>query len=162
DRSVRRKTPEAQRPHRFKPAEWTHPNGHPRCLVCGDEEPIGGLCNNPAWEHKDVTGGGSGEGDSTTMPPAFGAHSFVLGRVEDANGKDVSRVNPYEAIFLRPWWIGSEDRRRKLKYDESEARDERGRWTATGALAAIGAPTTAPMSMLERTDIAQSLATKFE
>jgi len=39
-----KKTPEAQRPHKFKPAKWTHPNGHPRCLICGDEETIGGIC----------------------------------------------------------------------------------------------------------------------
>jgi hypothetical protein len=35
---------EAKRPHKFKAAEWTHPNGHPRCLVCGDEERTGGEC----------------------------------------------------------------------------------------------------------------------
>lgn len=34
--------------HKFKPAKWTHPNGHPRCLLCGDEEPIGGVCNSKA------------------------------------------------------------------------------------------------------------------
>lgn len=30
-------------PHKFKAAEWTHPNGHPRCLLCGDEQrvPVG-------------------------------------------------------------------------------------------------------------------------
>jgi len=38
------KTPEARQPHAFKAAEWTHPNGHPRCAVCGDEEPVGGRC----------------------------------------------------------------------------------------------------------------------
>lgn len=36
--------PGAQKPHPFKPAKWTHPNGHPRCLTCGDEEPVGGEC----------------------------------------------------------------------------------------------------------------------
>jgi hypothetical protein len=30
--------------HLFRAAEWTHPNGHPRCLRCGDEEPEDGLC----------------------------------------------------------------------------------------------------------------------
>lgn len=34
--------------HKFKAAEWTHPNGHPRCLRCGDEERIGGMCNKEA------------------------------------------------------------------------------------------------------------------
>jgi hypothetical protein len=38
------KKPAAKRRHKFKPAEWTHPNGHPRCLTCGDEEPEGGYC----------------------------------------------------------------------------------------------------------------------
>ena len=33
-----KKKPEASKPHKFKPAEWTHKNGHPRCLICGDEE----------------------------------------------------------------------------------------------------------------------------
>lgn len=36
--------PEAQAPHKFKPAQWTHPNGHPRCIICGDEERTGGMC----------------------------------------------------------------------------------------------------------------------
>jgi len=31
--------------HEFKSAKYTHPNGHPRCLVCGDEESIGQVCN---------------------------------------------------------------------------------------------------------------------
>jgi len=30
--------------HRFKAAEWTFPNGHPRCLLCGEEERTGGWC----------------------------------------------------------------------------------------------------------------------
>lgn len=36
--------PEAKRKHKFKAAKWTHPNGHPRCIVCGDEERVGGIC----------------------------------------------------------------------------------------------------------------------
>jgi len=31
-------------PHKFKPAKWTHPNGHPRCILCGDEERTDGMC----------------------------------------------------------------------------------------------------------------------
>lgn len=38
-------TPEARARHRFRAAKWTHPNGHPRCLLCGQEERIGGICN---------------------------------------------------------------------------------------------------------------------
>jgi len=40
-----RKKADASRPHKFQPARFTHPNGHPRCLVCGDEESVGGICN---------------------------------------------------------------------------------------------------------------------
>lgn len=36
--------PENQKPHKFKAAQWTHPNGHPRCVRCGDEEPMNGVC----------------------------------------------------------------------------------------------------------------------
>lgn len=39
-----KKKPEATRRHRFTPAQWTHPNYHPRCLVCGDEESESGYC----------------------------------------------------------------------------------------------------------------------
>ncbi|MCW3990625.1 MAG: hypothetical protein NWE88_11195 [Candidatus Bathyarchaeota archaeon] len=39
------KKPEAQKSHKFQPAEWTHKNGHPRCLLCGDEETISGTCD---------------------------------------------------------------------------------------------------------------------
>ncbi len=39
------KTTEAQKPHRFRPAEWTYPNGHPRCALCGEEEPESGQCH---------------------------------------------------------------------------------------------------------------------
>ena len=44
---------EANEPHEFKPAKYTHPNGHPRCLICGDEESIGKVCNMPeSWYSK--------------------------------------------------------------------------------------------------------------
>jgi hypothetical protein len=39
-----KKSPEARSLHRFRAAEWTHPNGHPRCLLCGDEERTGDMC----------------------------------------------------------------------------------------------------------------------
>jgi HK97 family phage portal protein len=31
-------------PHRFEPARFTHPNGHPRCLLCGREPTLTGQC----------------------------------------------------------------------------------------------------------------------
>jgi len=34
----------AKTSHKFKPAKWTHPNGHPRCIICGQEERIDGMC----------------------------------------------------------------------------------------------------------------------
>lgn len=30
--------------HEFKAAKWTFPNGHPRCLDCGQEESVSGFC----------------------------------------------------------------------------------------------------------------------
>lgn len=39
-----KKTPEAKRKHKFEAAEWTFPNGHPRCQICGDEETVSGFC----------------------------------------------------------------------------------------------------------------------
>jgi hypothetical protein len=45
----RRGTPEARAPHDFRAATWTHPNGHPRCALCGDEERAGGRC--PGADH---------------------------------------------------------------------------------------------------------------
>lgn len=45
--------PEAKKPHQFKAAKFTHKNGHPRCLTCGDEQSIGEVCNMPdSWYEK--------------------------------------------------------------------------------------------------------------
>lgn len=46
NRMIRRnmQKPEAHGRHAFRPAKWTAGNGHPRCLLCGDEEPAGGEC----------------------------------------------------------------------------------------------------------------------
>jgi hypothetical protein len=41
----RAETPEAKARHSFRAAKWTHPNGHPRCALCGQEEQVGGICN---------------------------------------------------------------------------------------------------------------------
>jgi hypothetical protein len=35
----------SSRAHPFKAAEWTYPNGHPRCIRCGAEESIDGICH---------------------------------------------------------------------------------------------------------------------
>jgi hypothetical protein len=42
-----KKKPAARSRHHFKPAKWTHPNGHPRCIVCGQSKRTGGWCNVP-------------------------------------------------------------------------------------------------------------------
>ena len=48
-----KKKPQAEEVHEFKGAKWTFPNGHPRCLICGDEEPVGGVCNmTDSWYQK--------------------------------------------------------------------------------------------------------------
>ena len=39
-----KKTAAAAKPHKFQAAEFTHPNGHPRCLLCGDEQREGNVC----------------------------------------------------------------------------------------------------------------------
>jgi hypothetical protein len=72
-----------------------------------------GFTHAPAWVldyrapvKKNVSGGGAGDGDSTQAPPAFAAHSFVVGRLkggEWVEDRTFRRVNPYEAIFLRPF-----------------------------------------------------------
>jgi hypothetical protein len=43
--NVNKKKPENMKRHEFKAAEWTHPNGHPRCIRCGQEERTGGYCD---------------------------------------------------------------------------------------------------------------------
>ncbi len=58
------KTAEAQGPHRFRAAEWTHPNGHPRCRVCGDEETLDGQC--PGLKAEPVRFGPGAAGSVTT------------------------------------------------------------------------------------------------
>ncbi len=35
---IRENAKKVKYPHKFKAAEWTHPNGHPRCIHCGDEQ----------------------------------------------------------------------------------------------------------------------------
>ncbi len=37
---IRENTKKAKYPHKFKAAKFTHPNGHPRCVLCGDEERV--------------------------------------------------------------------------------------------------------------------------
>ncbi len=39
-----RKTKRARKRHTFRPAKYTHPNGHPRCALCGHSEYDGSIC----------------------------------------------------------------------------------------------------------------------
>jgi ribosomal protein S18 acetylase RimI-like enzyme len=64
---ARKDTSEAKARHEFKSAVWTHPNGHPRCRLCGQEERIGGICNGEptreeaqAWADKQAREGWEG------------------------------------------------------------------------------------------------------
>jgi hypothetical protein len=47
------KKTKGNKPHNFKSAQWTHKNGHPRCLWCGDEETISGKCDGYISESLD-------------------------------------------------------------------------------------------------------------
>lgn len=49
------------KPHRFKAANWTHPNGHPRCILCGEEESIDRMC--VGWDARKP------EGKSSSFSP---------------------------------------------------------------------------------------------
>jgi hypothetical protein len=50
---IRENEKTAKFPHLFKAAKYTHKNGHPRCLVCGDDQPIGDVCGMPnKWYEK--------------------------------------------------------------------------------------------------------------
>jgi hypothetical protein len=44
---IRENQKTAKYPHKFKPAKYTHPNGHPRCIICGQEELIDSDCQPP-------------------------------------------------------------------------------------------------------------------
>lgn len=48
------KTERAQRPHRFRRAQRTSGNGHPRCLTCGDEPGETDMCSGLRKDRQDV------------------------------------------------------------------------------------------------------------
>lgn len=85
---ARKDTPEAKQRHRFRPAKWTHPNGHPRCALCGDEERTGGICNGEptraeaeAWAKRENEDGLWG--DSTWNVTPAGKLTLDLGESVD-------------------------------------------------------------------------------
>jgi hypothetical protein len=40
--------------HKFKAAKWTHPNGHPRCVLCGQEQSMAPECNREATPEEEA------------------------------------------------------------------------------------------------------------
>jgi ATP-dependent DNA ligase len=86
------KKPAAKQWHVFKQAEWTFPNGHPRCLVCGGEERIGSICNPSRAEQalaiKRVAFGDWDFGGGDHKPPPC-QHRYANRK---ACGKDASGV----------------------------------------------------------------------
>ncbi len=62
---VRAQTAEAQNPHKFQAAHWTHPNGHPRCRICGCEESLDGKC--PGLKAEPVRFGPGAAGSKLAM-----------------------------------------------------------------------------------------------
>lgn len=43
-KKIRENSKTVKFPHKFKAAKFTHKNGHPRCILCGDEETLDGIC----------------------------------------------------------------------------------------------------------------------
>lgn len=96
---TRRKSPEGRAPHKFKSAQWTHPNGHPRCALCGDEERTDGHCLGA-----DHDGLGKAE-------PAFVEAGFLhkpsgmiygTGAFHDINKLPTDYNDEYEDGFITP------------------------------------------------------------
>lgn len=74
--------PVARSPHSFKAAHWTHPNGHPRCATCGQEEPMGGECEGV--EDPKAALGHSGRGIAVFPGADPGALAAVVNEETDA------------------------------------------------------------------------------
>ena len=53
-KKIRENRENATYPHKFNPAKWTYPNGHPRCLTCGQEQHETNMCQEPVTKFKIV------------------------------------------------------------------------------------------------------------
>lgn len=101
-----KKKPENQVRHKFKPAEWTHPNGHPRCIRCGEEQSTDGYCN-PQVNKDDspVTTDTPG-----TYNPSYGAsdrrrhlHEYMKSILEDVTKEEEGLINKADPDSLRKY-----------------------------------------------------------
>jgi hypothetical protein len=75
--------------HKLVEADWTTPNGHPRCILCGQEGRGGGMCS-PITKSDGNTDAGLLDGGSTplhTATPSF---------------RQRHGVHPYEALLHPP------------------------------------------------------------
>jgi hypothetical protein len=107
----RRETPEARAPHDFKAAKWTHPNGHPRCRLCGDEERTDGKC--PGADH-----------DGLKKATTAGSYNVAPGNLSGGAALQVEdhglRAKTRAALQK---WDGDSDIRAHLKHEIPEASD---------------------------------------
>ena len=81
----RKKTPEGLKAHKFQAAEWTYPNGHPRCKICGDEESMDGKC--PARKTADTIKDGI---YSMTLDDAIKEHTKLVGILKKDDPKGLA------------------------------------------------------------------------
>lgn len=73
--------PEANNRHKFKAAQWTHKNGHPRCIICGDEETTTGYCNDTAENYEKLA-------TTTTSPGISSVQGGYIDKKKKPNQRD--------------------------------------------------------------------------
>jgi hypothetical protein len=114
------KTPEAKAPHDFKPAKWTHKNGHPRCVVCGDEEPIEGRCDGRE-EHKSEDPPAGERVMILCAAPAKRVVYYLVARdgMKDSHGHRIERGEIEEGAY------GYVTKSRQLKFEHGPNIDGR-------------------------------------
>lgn len=103
------KTLAAKRPHKFKAAKYTHPNGHPRCLICGDEETIGGICNAPHIAHDiahDISKSITPFRSFTPPKPSMAAFTEFYSVDELWSNWAEKKLEEHDRIGIEPKWKG--------------------------------------------------------
>jgi DNA topoisomerase IB len=98
--------------HKFKAAHWTHPNGHPRCVLCGQEESISPECNREptAAEHQAF---------QEKLSAEFSTNVFDV--TDEGDLQPTSR----------------DERVKKAHFDPNEPRDKDGQWVRVPGKRAI-------------------------